>query len=123
MDFIAWVGGSEISTETINLEDLFSDSRFSLFDYENIIEQNTYIFKNDFQLEIKDENSQIVEYEFRNDSIIRSNICQYCKHRMSYINITGETESSDFYYKCRRRNIDILLSDSCEQFAKDFNIK
>ena len=62
-------------------------------------------------------------YEFRNDSIIRSNICQYCKHRMSYINTTGDTESSDFYYKCRRLNIDILLSDSCELFKRDFNIK
>lgn len=75
-----------------------------------------------FEVRIYFKNSGIF-YEPRKNNIIRSDTCQYCIHRMSYINITGSTENDDFYYKCRRRNIDILLSDSCDQFERDFNIK
>jgi hypothetical protein len=43
--------------------------------------------------------------------------CQYCKHRMAFIHM-GEKEknSEDFYYKCRLRNVDITLKDTCDHF-------
>lgn len=69
LDFNVWVGGSEINTETINPEDIFGEFYTNYIDFENIYKNYTFIFKNDFQLELKDEKSQIVEYEFRNDSL------------------------------------------------------
>lgn len=46
--------------------------------------------------------------------------CQFCKHRMSFIHM-GEKESNseDFYYKCRLRNVDITLRDSCDLFEAE----
>ena len=51
----------------------------------------------------------------QNDVALRT--CQYCKYRMSFIHM-GEKEknSEDFYYKCRLRNVDITLKDTCEHF-------
>jgi len=69
LDFNVWVGGSEINTETINPEDIFGEFYTIYIDFENIYENYTYIFINDFQLELKDEKSLILEYEFRNDSL------------------------------------------------------
>ena len=77
---------------------------------------------NKFLLEIRIyfKNSGIF-YNVNDRSIIRNNTCQYCKHRMSYINISNKDDFENFYYRCKKRNIDILLSDSCIQFERDFN--
>jgi hypothetical protein len=48
--------------------------------------------------------------------------CQFCKHRLAYINTsqTNESEGS-FYYRCGLRNINITLADSCVHFEKDMS--
>jgi hypothetical protein len=61
-------------------------------------------------------------YNVHDQSIMRSNTCQYCKHRMSYINISNEDDFENFYYRCKKQNIDILLSDSCSHFDRDYNL-
>ncbi|MEJ2049015.1 MAG: hypothetical protein P8Y60_04090 [Calditrichota bacterium] len=46
--------------------------------------------------------------------------CQYCKYRMSFIHMSeNEAEVEDFYYKCRLRNVEIDLKDSCQQFEPE----
>jgi hypothetical protein len=54
------------------------------------------------------------------NNIIKSNSCQYCKYRMSYIQITDEEKKDNFYYKCKKHDIEISLSDSCAQFHRDY---
>jgi hypothetical protein len=54
------------------------------------------------------------------NNIIQSNSCQYCKYRMSYIQITDEHKKDNFYYKCKKHDIEISLSDSCAQFHRDY---
>jgi len=47
-------------------------------------------------------------------------ICQNCKYRLSFIHMSeNEAEVEDFYYKCRLRNTEIDLKDSCEQFEPE----
>ncbi|MBN2366440.1 MAG: hypothetical protein JXL67_09735 [Calditrichaeota bacterium] len=47
--------------------------------------------------------------------------CQFCKYRLSYINMKDrESEVEDFYYKCRLRNIEVTLEDSCDRFETDY---
>ncbi len=49
--------------------------------------------------------------------------CQFCRYRLSYINTRDrESEVEDFYYKCRLRNIEVTLDDSCERFETDQNL-
>lgn len=46
--------------------------------------------------------------------------CQFCKFRMSFIHMgEKESHSEDFYYKCRLRNVDINLKDSCDLFEAE----
>lgn len=48
--------------------------------------------------------------------------CQFCKHRLSFIHMSeNKGEVEDFYYKCRLRNIEVQLNDTCEKFIKDDN--
>jgi len=54
------------------------------------------------------------------NNIIKSNSCQYCKFRMSYIQLTEEEKKDNFYYKCKKHDIEISLSDSCAQFHRDY---
>ena len=51
----------------------------------------------------------------QNDTALRT--CQFCKYRMSFIHM-GEKErnSEDFYYRCKLRNVDIALKDTCGHF-------
>ncbi|MGH1364617.1 MAG: hypothetical protein ACRBF0_13735 [Calditrichia bacterium] len=46
--------------------------------------------------------------------------CQFCKHRLAYIN-TGKTtsEDEDFYHVCALKNMHISLADSCENFEEE----
>lgn len=47
-------------------------------------------------------------------------ICQFCKHRLAYIN-TGESDEGqeEFYHRCGLRNIAVRLNDSCNHFEAD----
>lgn len=47
-------------------------------------------------------------------------ICQFCKHRLAYIN-TGESSEGqeEFYHRCGLRNIAVRLNDSCNRFEAD----
>jgi hypothetical protein len=46
--------------------------------------------------------------------------CQNCKFRISFIHMSeNEAEVEDFYYKCRLRNVEIDLKDSCQQFEPE----
>ena len=48
--------------------------------------------------------------------------CQFCKFRLSFIQMGEEkNEPDDFYYKCQIRNVPITLEDSCERFEIDKN--
>ena len=53
-------------------------------------------------------------------NVIKSNSCQYCKYRMSFVQLSDEKEQDNFHYKCKMHDIDISLSDSCEQFHRDY---
>jgi hypothetical protein len=48
------------------------------------------------------------------------NTCQFCKHRMAYIN-SGDSKNveEDFYHRCGLRNIQVRLEDSCRQFEAE----
>lgn len=50
--------------------------------------------------------------------------CQFCKHRLAYIN-TGKADNSeeDFYHRCGLRNINIALNDSCKQYEADEHVQ
>ncbi len=50
--------------------------------------------------------------------------CQFCKHRLAYIN-TSKTrnEEEDFYHVCGLKNVNITLTDSCEKFEKEDDVK
>ena len=53
-----------------------------------------------------------------NQNILKT--CQFCKHRMAYINTAKSPNTQeDFYHKCGLRNINISLNDSCPFFEED----
>ena len=56
-------------------------------------------------------------------SIFYKNTCQYCKHRMSFIQITDGDITDNFYYKCRKKNVEIALADTCNKFERDYSIQ
>ena len=46
--------------------------------------------------------------------------CQFCKHRLAYINTARSKEGEDdFYHRCGVRNIYVRLEDSCPRFEKE----
>ena len=59
-------------------------------------------------------------YQPQKNKIIKSNSCQYCRYRMSFIQLTDEESKDNFYYKCKKHDIEISLSDSCAQFQRDY---
>jgi hypothetical protein len=56
-------------------------------------------------------------------SIFYKNTCQFCKHRMSFIQISDDVITDNFYYKCRKRNIEISLADTCNKFERDYSVQ
>ena len=46
------------------------------------------------------------------------NNCQHCKYRLSYIHISDNSEE-DFYYRCKIRNAEVSLKDTCDRFKED----
>jgi hypothetical protein len=59
-------------------------------------------------------------FQPQKNNVIKSNSCQYCKHRMSFIQLTEEENKDNFYYKCKKHDIEISLTDSCAQFQRDY---
>jgi len=59
-------------------------------------------------------------FQPQRNNVVKSNSCQYCKYRMSFIQITDEENRDNFYYKCKKHDIEISLSDSCAQFQRDY---
>lgn len=53
------------------------------------------------------------------ENVVAEKSCRYCRFRISYIQITDESGSDAFYYRCRKRNLEIRLDDSCEAFLRD----
>ena len=61
-----------------------------------------------------------IYYDQHAHRIIAHKSCQFCRHRISYIKTGDDEENEGFYYRCRQRNIEILLQDSCDYFDRDF---
>ena len=54
------------------------------------------------------------------EKIQMAKTCQFCKHRLAYINTSQTSENEEnFYYRCGLCNINVALSDSCVHFEKD----
>ncbi len=52
-----------------------------------------------------------------------STSCQFCEHRLAYINIEKSPNlQEDFVYRCALRDITVSLDDSCPSFAKEKEI-
>jgi hypothetical protein len=46
--------------------------------------------------------------------------CQFCKHRLAYINTEKKSGATDdFYHRCGLRDCEVSLSDSCPFFEKE----
>ena len=54
------------------------------------------------------------------NKVIKSNSCQFCKYRSSFIQISDEINKDNFYYRCQKHDEEISLSDSCGQFERDY---
>ena len=64
-----------------------------------------------------------LSYEPNMNLVIKDDICEHCKFRMPYIEMSGEASLDNFYYKCKKRNIEIELSDTCKFFKRDYQLK
>ena len=60
-----------------------------------------------------------IHYEPVGKRFITEKCCQYCKNRVTYIQITNEPGEDTFYYRCRKRNMEIRLGDTCDIFERD----
>jgi len=62
-----------------------------------------------------------IYFEPDRKKFIAERSCQYCKYRVTYIQITDEQGSDAFYYRCRKRNLEIRLGDTCDAFQRDLS--
>lgn len=95
---------------------LFAIQVITFFKIVSIIKQMNKLL---FEVRLLFKHSGIF-YQPQKNSVIKSNSCQYCKYRMSFIQLSDEEEKDNFYYKCKKHEIEISLSDSCAQFQRDF---
>jgi hypothetical protein len=72
-----------------------------------------------FEVRLLFKNSGIF-YQPQKEKVIKSNSCQFCQHRISFIQLTDETKHDNFYYKCSKNNIEITLADTCSSFVRDY---
>jgi len=61
-----------------------------------------------------------IHYDQHINRIIEYKSCQFCRHRMSFIQSGDEEDTEEFYYRCKQRNIEITLHDHCEYFDRDY---
>ena len=64
-----------------------------------------------------------IYYDHKDSTVMQSCSCKHCIYRMSFINISDNYDSENFYYRCKKQNVEITLNDSCNNFERDFNIK
>ncbi len=55
------------------------------------------------------------QVEIQNTRRINMRICQFCKFRQTFIKATSHGED-DFYYRCKIKNKEVDLTDSCSHF-------
>lgn len=75
-----------------------------------------------FEVRILFKNSGIF-FQPKPKSVFTYNTCQYCKNRLSFIQVLDDSATDNFYYKCKKRNMEVALSDSCEHFDRDVALK
>jgi len=59
-------------------------------------------------------------FQPQKNKVIKAKSCQYCKSRISFIQIDDDENSDNFYYRCKKHNIEVGLSDTCQQFEREF---
>jgi len=64
-----------------------------------------------------------LSYNSKINVVVKEDICEHCKFRMPYIEMSGEASLDNFYYKCKKRNVEIDLSDTCKFFKRDYQLK
>jgi hypothetical protein len=64
-----------------------------------------------------------LSYEPKINLVIKDDVCEHCKFRMPYIETSGEASLDNFYYKCKKRNVEIDLNDTCKFFKRDYQLK
>ena len=95
---------------------LFAIQIISFFKIVAIIKQMNKLL---FEVRILFKHSGIF-FQPQKNNVVKSNSCQNCKYRMSFIQITDEENRDNFYYKCKKHDIEISLSNSCAQFQRDY---
>ena len=100
----------------VTLVILFMVQAFTFIKVMRIIKQVSKLL---FEVRILFKNSGIY-YEAKQNRLIKSNTCQYCRNRLSFIQIADESDRNSFYYICKKHDTQITLSDTCQQFERDF---
>jgi hypothetical protein len=59
-------------------------------------------------------------YQPQKNAVFKDKSCQYCKYRISFIQLDDEEVRDNFYYRCKKHDIEIGLSDTCQQFDREF---
>ena len=95
---------------------LFAVQVITILKVVNIIKQLNKLL---FEVRVLFKHSGIF-YQPQKNKVVKFNSCQYCKFRMSFIQITEEENKDNFYYKCKKHDIEIELTDSCKQFERDY---
>ena len=63
-----------------------------------------------------------LSYDARKEMVIKEDTCEYCKFRMPFLEMSNEASLDNFYYKCKKRNVEIELSDTCKFFKQDYQL-
>jgi hypothetical protein len=98
---------------------LISLALIQIFSFSKLIQTMRQITKMLLEIRLVFKKSGIY-YDQHAQRIVAHKSCQFCRHRISYIKTNDEEENEGFYYRCRQRNIEIMLHDSCENFDRDF---
>ncbi len=53
--------------------------------------------------------------DIQNARRVNMRICQFCKYRQAFIKTTSEADD-EFYYRCKIKNKEVDLTDSCNFF-------
>ena len=64
-----------------------------------------------------------ISYEHNTKKIVDLKTCQFCKYRLPYIKISENDTVDDFYHKCKKKDIEINLNDTCNLFERDLLLK
>lgn len=90
-----------------------------IFSFSKLIQTIKQLSRMLFEIRLLFKKSGIY-YNQHVNRVIEYKSCQFCRHRMSFIQSGDESEYDGFYYRCKQRNIEITLHDQCEHFDRDF---